>query len=59
MLFYVIVIVAAIAFIVWFVRTPLFRAHLRSGKDPGESGTRMDGKYGGLGGTFNRTNREP
>ena len=32
--------IALIAFIVWFVRTPLFRAH-RHGKwkDPGQTGT--------------------
>jgi hypothetical protein len=47
-------IVAAIGVIVWFVRTPLFRAHLRQGKDPGEGGTRMDRKFGALGGTYNR-----
>jgi hypothetical protein len=52
--FYGIAIVAAIGFGTWFVRTPIFRAHVRSSKDPGESGTRMDGKYGGLGGTYNR-----
>jgi hypothetical protein len=47
--------VAVIAFGIWFVRTPLFRAHLRGrGADPGEQGTRMEGKYGGLGGTYNR-----
>ena len=47
------VTVAVIWFLVWFLRTPLFRAHLRSGRDPGEGGTRMEGKYGRLGGTFN------
>jgi hypothetical protein len=53
--FYSVVGVAVIAFGIWFVRTPLFRAHLRGrGADPGEQGTRMEGKYGGLGGTYNR-----
>jgi hypothetical protein len=55
MIFYGIVIVAVLAFAAWFVRTPLFRAHRHGhGRDPGEQGTRMDGKYGGLGGTYNR-----
>jgi hypothetical protein len=60
MVWYTIVIVAAAAFIAWFVRTPLFRAHLNGrSKDPGEQGTRMDGKFGGLGGSFNRPERRP
>jgi hypothetical protein len=36
MWFVIVLIALAIAFIVWFVRTPLFRAHLRGhAKDPG------------------------
>jgi hypothetical protein len=58
MVFWIIVIVAVIAFAIWFVRTPIFRAHVRgSGRDPGESGTRVEGKYGRLGGTFNRPDK--
>ncbi len=60
MVWYIIVIVAFIAFVVWLVRTPLFRAHLNGrSKDPGEQGTRMEGKYGGLGGTYNRPEKRP
>jgi hypothetical protein len=44
MVFYGIVIVAALVFGAWFVRTPSFRGHLRSSKDPGDAGTRVDGK---------------
>jgi hypothetical protein len=36
--FYGIVIVAARGFGAWFVRTPLFRAHVHRGKDPGQRG---------------------
>jgi len=54
MVFWGIVIVAVVAFLIWFARTPLFRAHLRGqGRDPGEQGTRVEGKYGALGGTYN------
>jgi len=54
MVFWGIVIVAAVALVIWFVRTPLFRAHLHGhGRDPGEQGTRVEGKYGALGGTYN------
>ena len=59
MVFYIFVAVAAVVFGLWFVRTPLFRAHLRGGKDPGDSGTRVDGKYGGLGGTYNQPEKRP
>ncbi|HEY3530702.1 MAG TPA: hypothetical protein VGK78_16260 [Nocardioides sp.] len=45
-------LVAAIGAITWFVRTPLFRAHLRHGKDPGDSGTRVEGKFPGNGGDY-------
>ncbi|WP_272950253.1 hypothetical protein [Nocardioides cynanchi] len=34
------------------MRTPLFRAHLGHSKDPGESGTRVDGKFPGNGGSY-------
>ena len=44
MVFYVIVGVAAIAFLAWFVRTPSFRHHLRGkGKDPGQAGWHAEG----------------
>jgi hypothetical protein len=43
---------AAIGAVIWFVRTPLFRAHLRGSKDPGDSGTRVDGKYPSTGGSY-------
>jgi hypothetical protein len=52
MVFYGIVIVAALGFGTWFVRTPLFRAHLRSGKDPGDAGTRVEGKFPTNGGDY-------
>jgi heme/copper-type cytochrome/quinol oxidase subunit 2 len=39
MWFYIVLIVAAIALIVWFVRTPTFRAYRRSPKDPGQTGS--------------------
>jgi hypothetical protein len=55
MVFWVVVIVAAVVFVVWFMRTSLFRAHLHGhGRDPGDQGTRTEGKYGALGGTYNR-----
>jgi hypothetical protein len=58
MVFYIVVSVAAIGFGTWFVRTPLFRAHRHGrGRDPGELGTRVEGKYGALGGTYNRLDR--
>lgn len=44
MVWYGIVIVAAIAFIAWFVRTPSFRQHRRGrGKDPGQAGWHAEG----------------
>jgi hypothetical protein len=53
MFFYIIVIVAAIGFGAWWVRTPSFRAHFGGhGKDPGDSGTRVDGKFPGNGGSY-------
>ena len=53
MFFYGIVIVAAIGFGIWFVRTPSFKAHVRGhGKNPGDSGTRVDGKYPTNGGSY-------
>jgi hypothetical protein len=44
MVFYIIVIVLAVAFIAWFVRTPSFRHHMRGrGKDPGQAGGHAEG----------------
>jgi hypothetical protein len=44
MLWYIILIVAFIAFVAWFVRTPSFRHHLRGrGKDPGQLGAHAEG----------------
>ncbi len=40
MWFFIVLTVLVVAFIVWFVRTPLFRAHLHGHwKDPGQAGT--------------------
>jgi hypothetical protein len=51
--FYVIVAVAVVVFMIWFARTPLFRAHLRGhGKDPGFGNTRMEGRFPGNGGSY-------
>ena len=58
MVFYGIAIGAAALFVALFVRTPLFRAHLRSGKDPGEAGTRVEGKFPGNGGAYYYGDRE-
>ena len=52
MVFYGIVIVAALGFGTWFVRTSLFRAHVRDSLDPGDAGTRVDGKFPGNGGGY-------
>lgn len=60
MVFYGIVIVAFLGFVTWFVRTPTFRAHRRGhGRDPGDQGTRVEGRYGPLGGTFNGPEKRP
>jgi hypothetical protein len=60
MVWYTILIITFIAFVAWFVRTPLFRAHRNGrGRDPGEQGTRMDGKYPTTGGSFNRPEKRP
>jgi hypothetical protein len=46
-------VAAAIVFLIWFVRTPLVRAHLRGrGKDPGFENTRAEGRYPGNGGGY-------
>jgi hypothetical protein len=45
-------VVAGIGLLIWFVRTPLFRAHLRSGKDPGVANTRNEGRFPGNGGSY-------
>jgi hypothetical protein len=52
MVFYGIVIAGLVGFVAWFVRTPLFRAHLRHGTDPGEAGTRVEGKFPRNGGDY-------
>jgi hypothetical protein len=58
MVFYGIVGGATIVFGVWFVRTPLFRAHLHGhGGDPGDQGTRVEGTYGALGGRYDSETR--
>jgi hypothetical protein len=60
MVFYGMVIAAVVAFGIWAARSPLVRAHRRGhGRDPGEQGTRMDGKYGALGGTYNKPEKRP
>jgi hypothetical protein len=43
MVWYAILIVAVIAFIVWFVRTPGFRHHFRGRQDPGQGGSHVEG----------------
>ena len=44
MVWYGILIVAAIAFVAWLVRTPSFRHHVRGrGKDPGQFGSHAEG----------------
>jgi hypothetical protein len=44
MVWYGIVIISAIAFVAWFVRTPSFRQHLRGrGEDPGQAGWHAEG----------------
>jgi hypothetical protein len=52
MVWYTILAVATVGFIIWLVRTPLFRAHLRGSKDPGDAGTRVDGKFPSNGGGY-------
>ena len=55
MVLYTILALAIIGFLVWFVRTPSFRAHRRGGgKDPGSAGTRVSGMYGEFGSTYHR-----
>jgi len=44
LVFYVIVVVAAVGFAVWFVRTPSFHHRFGSkGKDPGQAGSHAGG----------------
>ena len=43
MVFWTIVVVAAVLFVVWFVRTPLFRGHLRRGATPDQEHLRTGG----------------
>ncbi len=52
MVWYTILGVAVVLFIVWFIRTPIFRAHRRSARDPGEAGTRVQGRYAENGGSY-------
>jgi hypothetical protein len=55
MVWYTILAVAVIGFVVWFVRTPSFRAHRHGGgKDPGDAGTRVSGMYGEYGASYRR-----
>jgi len=54
MWFYVSAAIVVIVFLIWFSRTNLFRAHRHGhGRDPGEQGTRMEGKFPPTGGRFN------
>ena len=55
----VIFAVAAVVFVIWFLRTPLFRAHLRSGKDPGFQNTRVEGRYPSNGGGYDYGDHKP
>ena len=44
MAWYIILIVAAISFVAWFVRTPTFRQLRRGrGADPGQTGSHAEG----------------
>jgi hypothetical protein len=43
----------------WFSRTSLFRAHLHGhGKDPGDAGTRVEGRFPRNGGDYYYTGRD-
>jgi hypothetical protein len=54
--FAIFLIVVAIACIVWLVRTPLVRQHLRGhGRDPGDAAYRVEGRFNVLGGSNNRS----
>jgi hypothetical protein len=58
--FYIILIVAAVLFALWFSRTPLFRAHIRGhGKDPGFGNTRMEGRFPRNGGSYDYGDKRP
>lgn len=53
MTFYIILIVVAALFVIWFCRTSLFRAHLHGhGKDPGFGNTRVEGRFPRNGGSY-------
>lgn len=43
MVFYIVVIVAVVAFVIWFVRTPAFRQRLSHSKAPDQAHSRADG----------------
>ena len=43
-------IAGAVLGVLWFSRTNIYRAHRRSGADPGQFGTNLAGKFGAYGG---------
>jgi hypothetical protein len=58
MAFYIILVVAVVLFLFWFLRTSIFRAHLHGhGRDPGNDGTRMEGRFPGNGGSYDYDGR--
>jgi hypothetical protein len=58
MVFYALLALVVVGLAAWLWRSPLMRAHRRGhGRDPGEAGTRMEGKFGAYGSTSNRTDR--
>jgi hypothetical protein len=60
MWFYIPAIILIVLFALWFRRTSIYRHHRAGqGRDPGDSGTRMEGRFGDLGGSFNRPERRP
>jgi hypothetical protein len=60
MAFYAIVVVAVGILGAWFVRTPLFRAHLHGhGKDPGIENSRAEGRYPSNGGGYDYGMKPP
>jgi hypothetical protein len=53
------VIVCAVLGVWWFGRTSLYRAHRRSGADPGQFGTHTPGSFGVLGSKAGAQSRHP